>query len=184
MIADLPNYVTSESEKDVNVNLTSYADDCTVYASSKSISFLKRALEHMSDRMIDYCSKTGLVVNEGKTFSYSVPPHLLRKLSIGLLVGKILASATAAIPYKINHEFTPCYNDNQNQGMVTLTEKIDLEIKSTARTITHTKSSDEINSNIILNKAGLTGINPNQGGLFDRSIEWGGGFRPLGFDTS
>ena len=31
----------------------------------------------------------------------------------------------------------------------------------------------------------IDSFNPNQGGLFGRSIEWGGGgFRPLGFDAS
>ena len=118
----------------------------------------------MSERMIQYCQKFGLVINVDKTqmlvsgvkskdfsvragtntvcppnelkllsvtydsnfttapylrqlaaeartraaiisrLSYSVPPHLLKTFTNGLLVGKIMAAAPAAIPFRINHE--------------------------------------------------------------------------------
>ena len=36
--------------------------------------------------------------------SFSVPPNLLRLLANGLVIGKILAAAPAAIPFKIAHD--------------------------------------------------------------------------------
>ena len=67
MVADLPGYVTQGIHNDVTVNMICYADDCTLYASSKSIVLLRKNLELMSDRMIVYCSQSGLVINEAKT---------------------------------------------------------------------------------------------------------------------
>ena len=71
-----------------------------------------------------------------KRLSYSVPPHLLRMFTNGLLVGKIMAAAPAAIPYPIVHECTPNYKENQCKGAVTLTEQINMAVKSATRTIT------------------------------------------------
>ena len=51
--------------------------------------------------------------------SYSVPPHLLKTFTNGLLIGKIMAAAPAAIPFRINHE---------DRGANTLTESIDCAI--------------------------------------------------------
>ena len=66
MVADLPKYVTQETQKDVTSNMVCYADDCSLYASSKSIDSLKKSLEYMSNKMITYCSQSGLVINEDK----------------------------------------------------------------------------------------------------------------------
>ena len=59
--------------------------------------------------------------------SYSVPPHLLKVFTNGLLLGKIMAAAPAVIPFRIDH------ND---KGANSLTDKINCAIKSVARTIT------------------------------------------------
>ena len=67
MVADLHEYVTQHAPENVSANMTCYADDTTLYASSKSVDSLKTALEQMSDQMIVYCSQAGLVINEDKT---------------------------------------------------------------------------------------------------------------------
>ena len=220
MVADLPEYVTQETHNDVTANMVCYADDCSLYASSKSTDSLKKNLEIMSDRMIAYCSLSGLVINEEKTqmmcsgikqgihftvrvgnsiikpskeldllgitydsnltttpylnrlatevktraaiikrLSYSVPPHLLKTFTNGLLIGKIMALAPAAIPYKIQLECTPNYKETQNKGSSTIIERINMSIKSAARTITGTKLSDKVSSKYVLNKAGLKSLN-------------------------
>ena len=219
MVADLPGYVTQGIYNDATVNVVCYVNDCTLYASSKSIILLKKILELMSKRMIDYCSQAGLVISEGKTqmmcsgikhgefstqvgkstiypskelnllgvaydsnfttspylkklaieaktratiikrLSYNVPPHLLRTFTNGLLVGKIMAAAPATVPYRIIHECIPDYSENQNKGTVTLTEQINLAVKSAARTITRTRLIDKIPSKSVLHKAGLKSVN-------------------------
>ena len=68
-------------------------------------------------------------------------------------------AAPVAIPYQIKHECLPDYRENQTTGAVTVTQQIDLAIKSAARTITRTKISDKINSKTVLNKAGLRNLN-------------------------
>ena len=82
--------------------------------------------------------------------SYCVPPHLLRTFTNGLLVGKIMAAAPAAIPFRINHE---------DKGANTITEKINCALKSAARTITRIRLKDKVRSEIILDKAGLRELN-------------------------
>ena len=82
--------------------------------------------------------------------SYSVPPHLLKIFANGLLVGKVMAAAPAAIPFRIDH------ND---KGAITLTEKINCSLKNAARTITQTHLTDKVRSEIILEKAGLRSLN-------------------------
>ena len=82
--------------------------------------------------------------------SYSVPPHLLKVFTNGLLLGKIMAAAPAVIPFRIDH------ND---KGANSLTDKINCAIKSVARTITRTRLTDKIRSDIILQKAGLRSLN-------------------------
>ena len=67
MVADLPRYVTQGIPNNVNAKMTCYADDSTVYASSKSAISLQAGLERMSDRMIAYCKEAGLVINSDKT---------------------------------------------------------------------------------------------------------------------
>ena len=92
--------------------------------------------------------------------SYCVPPHLLRTLTYGLLVGKIMAAAPAGIPYKITQECTPDYTQgNARRGAITHMEKIDVSINNAGRSITKLKLSDKISSKKVLNKAGLTCLN-------------------------
>ena len=67
MVADLPGYVTQGTTNNVNSKMTCFADDSAVYASSKCASSLKMELERMSERMIQYCQKFGLVINVDKT---------------------------------------------------------------------------------------------------------------------
>ena len=82
--------------------------------------------------------------------SYCVPPHLLRTFTNGLLVGKIMAAAPAAIPFRISHE---------DRGANIITEKINCALKSAARTITRIRLTDKVRSEIILEKAGLRELN-------------------------
>ena len=82
--------------------------------------------------------------------SYSVPPNLLKLFTNGLLVGKLMAAAPAAIPFRINHE---------NKGAIGLTDKINCALKSAARTITRIRLTDRVNSDIVLQKAGLKSLN-------------------------
>ena len=69
--------------------------------------------------------------------SYSVPPHLLRIFTNGLLIGKIMAAAPAAIPFRI---------DPEDKGAITLTESINCAIKSAARTIARVHLKDKVRS--------------------------------------
>ena len=82
--------------------------------------------------------------------SYSVPQNLLKMFTNGLLVGKIMAAASAAIPIRIDHD---------DKGAVVLTDKINCALKSAARTITRTKLKDKVRSEIVLQKAGLRSLN-------------------------
>ena len=82
--------------------------------------------------------------------SFGVPPHLLRLLANGLVIGKILAAAPAAIPFKI------AYDD---RAANLATENINRSIKSVARTITKTSLSDKVSSKSVLEKAGLRPLN-------------------------
>ena len=47
--------------------MMSYADDCTIYVRSKTLDILKSDIEFLSGKMISYCRKTGLVLNNEKT---------------------------------------------------------------------------------------------------------------------
>ena len=82
--------------------------------------------------------------------SFGVPPNLLRLLANGLVIGKILAAAPAAIPFKL------AYDD---RAANLATENINRSIKSVARTITKTALSDKVSSKSILEKAGLRTLN-------------------------
>ena len=82
--------------------------------------------------------------------SYSMPHHLLKVFTHGLLVGKIMAAVPASVPFRINHE---------DKGAITLTDKINCSIKSASRTITRISLKDKIPSEIVLQKAGLRSLN-------------------------
>ena len=82
--------------------------------------------------------------------SFSVPPNLLKLLANGLVIGKILAAAPAAIPFKIAHD---------DRAANLATENINRSIKSVARTITKTSLSDKVSSKSVLEKAGLRTLN-------------------------
>ena len=210
MVADLPQFVTHRTQHDVNARMTRYADDSTLYASSKSIPSLKMEIERISGRMLTYSKETGLVINSEKTqmlvsgikdknfsvkvgnsyvypskelnllgisydtnfttapylrqlaidartrsalishLSYSVPPHLLKVFTNGLLIGKIMSAAPAVIPFKI---------DCDDKGSVTLADSINCSIKSAARSITRTRLTDKVRSVTIMQKAGLRYLN-------------------------
>ena len=64
--------------------------------------------------------------------SFGVPQNLLRLLANGLVIGKILAAAPAAIPFKL------AYDD---RAANLATENINRSIKSVAQTITKTALS-------------------------------------------
>ena len=82
--------------------------------------------------------------------SFGVPSNLLRLLANGLVIGKILAAAPAAIPFKLAHD---------DRAANLATENINRSIKSVARTITRTALSDKVPSKSILEKAGLRTLN-------------------------
>ena len=85
-----------------------------------------------------------------KRLSYSVPPHLLKMFTNGLLIGKIMAAAPAAIPFRMSYE---------DRGAIGLTESIDCSIKSAARTIARVSLKDKTRTDIVLKKAGLKSLN-------------------------
>ena len=79
-----------------------------------------------------------------------MPNCLLKRFVNGLLMGKILAAATAAIPIRLN--------PNDKPYMAGILEDIDKSIRAAARTITHTKLNDKVRSEITLQKAGLRSL--------------------------
>ena len=81
-----------------------------------------------------------------------MPPHVLKVLSHGLLMGKILASCSATIPVRLD-------DSDRYHNYIGVTEDINLSIKATAKTITKTKLSDKIRSEDVLYKAGLKCLN-------------------------
>ena len=85
-----------------------------------------------------------------KRLSFCIPNYLLKPLSHGILLGKILSAAPAAIPLK---------SQNQNKLFQSgLFEDINKAIKATARTITKIKLTDRISSDTVLWKAGLPSL--------------------------
>ena len=82
--------------------------------------------------------------------SFGMPNCLLKPLANGLLNGKILAAAPAAIPIRI------CANDKPY--MAGILNDIDKSIRATARTITRTNLKDKIRSEVILQKSGLRSL--------------------------
>ena len=67
MVAAQPDYVTQGITGKVKAHMMCYADDSTLYASSKCIDSLVLELERMCDRMLAYCKEVGLVINSDKT---------------------------------------------------------------------------------------------------------------------
>ena len=64
MIANLPNSVIGDMKR---AKMMCYADDCTIYVHAKSLELLKSDLETLVQRMILYCQKTGLILNNENT---------------------------------------------------------------------------------------------------------------------
>ena len=67
MVADLPGYITHGTPNNVKAKMTCFADDSTLYASSKCTKSLRDELERMSNQMLVYCKQAGLVLNSDKT---------------------------------------------------------------------------------------------------------------------
>ena len=67
-------------------------------------------------------------------------------------MGKVLATARINIPTRL-------HSDNCYHGYVGVTEDINRAIKATARTITKSRLSDKICSEVLLQKAGLKCLN-------------------------
>ena len=65
-------------------------------------------------------------------------------------MGKILAASPATIPIRL---------DPEDRGSNTVTEEINKAIKATARTITRTRLSDKMHSEVILTKARIRCLN-------------------------
>jgi len=84
--------------------------------------------------------------------SFSMPPHLLTNFANGLLMGKIMAFSPVNIPTRLNME-------DRYQNYIGVTEDINKAIKATARTITKTKLSDKVCSEVVLRKSGLKCLN-------------------------
>ena len=66
-----------------------------------------------------------------RRLSFGMPNYLLKPLANGLLMGKILAAAPAAIPIRID--------PNDKPYLAGILKEIDKAIRATARTITRTK---------------------------------------------
>ena len=81
-----------------------------------------------------------------------MPPHLLTTFANGLLMGKIMAFSPVNIPTRLNM-------DDHYQNYTGVTEDINKSIKATARTITKSKLSDKIRSEVLLQKSGLKCLN-------------------------
>ena len=85
-----------------------------------------------------------------KRLSYGMPNCVLRPLANGLLMGKILAAAPAAIPIRLSANEKPYLS-----GILTDIYK---SICATARTITRTKLKDKTRTETVLLKAGLRSL--------------------------
>ena len=85
-----------------------------------------------------------------RRLSFGMPNYLLKPFANGILMGKILAAAPAAIPIRM------CMNEKPY--LAGISKDIDKSIRSTARTITRTKLTDKVKSEIVLWKAGLRSL--------------------------
>ena len=81
-----------------------------------------------------------------RRLSFGMPNCLLRPFANGLLMGKILAAAPAAIPIRVD--------PNDKLYLAGILNEIDKAIRATARTITRTKLTDKVRSEVTLSKAG------------------------------
>ena len=79
-----------------------------------------------------------------------MPNYLLKPLANGLLMGKILAAAPAAIPIRLNSNDKPYLEGILND--------IDKSIRATARTITRISLKDKVRTETVLWKAGLRSL--------------------------
>ena len=82
--------------------------------------------------------------------SFGMPNYLLKPFANGILMGKILAAAPAAIPIRM------CMNEKPYLAWIL--NDIDKSIRSTARTITRTKLTVKVKSEIVLWKEGLRSL--------------------------
>ena len=82
--------------------------------------------------------------------SFGMPKFLLKTFASGLLMGKILAAATAALPIKLCSHEKPFL-----QGALS---EIDKSIRATARTISGIKLKDKVRSETVLWKAGMKSL--------------------------
>ena len=82
-----------------------------------------------------------------KRLSYGMPNCLLKPLANGLLIGKILSAAPAAIPIPLIANDKPYLSG--------ILRDIDKSIRATAQTITRTSLKDKIKNEVVLSKAGL-----------------------------
>ena len=79
-----------------------------------------------------------------------MPACHLKPLANGILLGKVLSAAPAALPI-MTHQLEKSFQSG-------LIKDINKSIKSTARTIIKTKLSDKVPTEIVLWKAGLPGL--------------------------
>jgi hypothetical protein len=85
-----------------------------------------------------------------RRLSFGMPHCLLKPLANGLLMGKILAAAPAAIPIRLH--------SNDKPYLTGILNDIDKSIRATARTIARIKLTDKIRSEVVLWKAGLRSL--------------------------
>ena len=127
--------------------------DMAVVSSAQTISIL--GLEYDTNfSTTPYLQKLAREANTRaaliRRLSYGMPNILLKPLTNGILMGKILSAAPAAIPIKLNTHDKPF--------MSGILKDIDKAIKSCARTITRTKLSDKVRSEVVLQKSGLCSL--------------------------
>ena len=79
-----------------------------------------------------------------------MPNCVLKPVTNGILMGKILNAAPAAFPLKLSSSDKPYLSGVMNE--------IDKSIKSAARTISRVKLTDKVRSDIVLQKAGLCSL--------------------------
>ena len=107
MVADMPNIVIGEM---TNVTNTSYADDSTFHVHARNVDVLKTDIETISNRMISYCKRNGLVLNNEKT-QLLVSPKQPCQIKIGTCI--ISASSEInllGVDYDSNFTTTPYLN--------------------------------------------------------------------------
>ena len=71
MVSDMPKIVIGEM---TNVKNTSYANDSRFHVHATNINVLKRDLEKISNRMISYCKRNVLILNNNEKTQLLVSP--------------------------------------------------------------------------------------------------------------